>query len=41
MPIRRLLRGRVEESTLEDIATEVAARGGESVESIDVLEADN
>jgi tRNA A-37 threonylcarbamoyl transferase component Bud32 len=41
MPIRRLLRGRVEESTLEDIASEVAARGGESVESIDVLEADN
>ena len=41
MPIRRLLRGRVKESTLEDIATEVAAHDGESVESIDVLEADN
>jgi serine/threonine protein kinase len=41
MPIRRLLRGRVEESTLEEIAEEVAGRDGESVESIDVLEADN
>ncbi len=41
MPLRRLLRGRVAESTLEDIAGEVAAQYGESVESIDVLEADN
>ena len=41
MPLRRLLRGRVAESTLEDIASEVAAQYGESVESIDVLEADN
>ena len=41
MPIRRLLRGRVEDSTLSAIASEVAARDGESVESVDVLEADN
>ncbi|WP_302080267.1 RIO1 family regulatory kinase/ATPase [Salinibaculum rarum] len=41
MPLRRLLRGRVDESTLEAIASDVAAQYGESVESIDVLEADN
>ena len=41
MPLRRLLRGRVPESTLDDIASEVAGHYGQPVESVDVLEADN
>lgn len=41
MPLRRLLRGRVADSSLEDIASEVADQYGETVESVDVLEANN
>jgi len=41
MPLRRLLRGRVPEATLERVAHAVAERRGEPLESLEPLEADN
>jgi len=41
MSIRRLLRGNVPEDTIEGVATDVADRYGEPVESVELLEADN
>lgn len=41
MDIRRFLRGRLPRSDLEDVAEEVASRYGESMVSVDPLEADN
>lgn len=41
MSIRRFLRGSVPEETLDEIAAEVTARHGETVESVALLEADN
>lgn len=41
MDIRRFLRGRLPRSDLEDVAEEVASRYGESMVSVEPLEADN
>jgi serine/threonine protein kinase len=41
MPFRRLLRGEVSGARLERIAAEVASRHGESVETVESLDADN
>jgi tRNA A-37 threonylcarbamoyl transferase component Bud32 len=41
MPFRRLIRGNLDDDTLADIASDVAGRYGEEMESVERLEADN